>query len=74
MSNIDKMELARWVVSRAKQAGATDAEADIGTWRSIEIDYRDGKLEKIQESTQSSLNLGVYVGHKFTNHSTIIRR
>jgi PmbA protein len=64
------MELARWAVEQARKAGATDASVDIGTWRSIEIDYRDGKLEKIQESTQSSLNLGVYVEHKYTNHST----
>ena len=70
MSNTDKMELARWTVAQAKKAGATDASVDIGTWRSIEIDFRDGTLEKIQESTQSSLNLGVYVGHKYTSHST----
>jgi len=43
---------------------------DIGYSRDIEIEHRDGKLDQLKESTESSLNLTLYVQNRYSSHST----
>lgn len=70
MDNKERLELARWVNSRTRKAGADECSSNIFNERSVSVDYRDGKIEKLEESTRNSLNLNIYAGHKYSNHST----
>lgn len=70
MNTKDRLDLAHWVVDAARAAGAADAAVDISKSRGVEIEYRDGQLDKVKESTQNSLNIDVYVDDKFSGHST----
>jgi len=70
MNTKDRLELAHWVVDAARAAGAADAAVDIAKSRGVEIEFRDGQLDKVKESTQNSLNINVYVDDKFSGHST----
>ena len=66
----EKRELAKWAVRQARKAGANDAAVDVGGSRDVEIIYRDGKLDKLTESTVNSLDLTLYVDQKYSSHST----
>ncbi|MFH1686181.1 MAG: TldD/PmbA family protein [bacterium] len=70
MNNSKKLELARWVVAEAKKVGADDVAVDVYNSRDIEISCREAKLENLQESTQSALDLSIYADQRYTNHST----
>ena len=70
MNTKDRLELAHWVAKSAKALGAADVAVDINKSRGVEIEYRDGMLEKVKETTQNSLNINVYVDDKFSGHST----
>jgi len=70
MNNKETLELAHWVVKRAGTAGANDAAVDITKQRSIDIGFRDRKLEELNESTQNSLSLSIYAGGRYSNHTT----
>ena len=70
MDTKHRLELAHWVVDAARAAGAADTAVDISKSRGVEIEYRDGQLDKVKESTQNSLNINVYVDDKFSGHST----
>ena len=70
MSKIDKMELANWAMEQALKAGADQAAVSIAKTRDVEVEYRDAKIEKLQESTQNGLSIDIYVDSKYSNHST----
>ena len=70
MKTKDRLELAHWVAQAAKAEGAADVAVDIANSRAVEIEFRDGQLDKVKESTQNSLNINVYVDNKFSGHST----
>ena len=66
----DRLELAHWVVKSAKAEGASDIEVNISNSRSVEMEYRDGQLDVVKESTENSLNIALYVDGKYSGHST----
>ncbi len=70
MNNKERLELANWSMKHALKSGANESVVSIYNSRDIEIEYRDKKIEKLQESTQSGLNLQVYTNHKYSSHST----
>lgn len=70
MNKENKMELARWAVNYAIKHGADDSSVTISKQRNVEIQHRDGKLEKIQESTSNSLDINIYANNRYTGHST----
>ncbi len=70
MNNKERLELARWAVAQAQKAGADEAAVDLSNSREIEIEYRDKKLDKLQESTQNGLNLRVYAKNRYSSNST----
>ena len=70
MNNKEKMELAEWAIEYSIKSGANESTVDISNSRNIEIEYRDRKLEKLQESTQSSMNLQIYTDNRYSSHST----
>jgi len=70
MDNKQRLELARWAVGIARSKGADEVAINISNQRSIEIEYRDKKLENLKESTQNSLSISIYAQNKFSSHST----
>lgn len=65
-----RLELAKWAVDYAQKQGATQAKANISNQRSVQIEFRDKKLETIKESTQSSLALNIFYNNRYSGHST----
>ncbi len=64
------LELGYWVQKKAKQLGASDTALGINHSRSVSVDYRDGKVETLKESTQQSLWIEVFSKGRYSNHST----
>lgn len=66
----DMLAIAQSCIAIAKSAGASDAGARAYRVRDVSLDYRDGKVEKISESTTRGVNLQLYVDGKYSTVST----
>ncbi|MFH1965833.1 MAG: TldD/PmbA family protein [Acidobacteriota bacterium] len=66
----EKTRLVEWVASLAKKDGADEVSVDIDNRREIEVEYRDGQLDKLKDSKQNSLTLGIYAGSRYSSSST----
>lgn len=67
---IDKVELAYWAQKFAKQSGAENSSVVISKNRSVSVEYRDGNIDKLSESTENSLWIEIFAGGKYSSHST----
>ena len=70
MKTSDRLELAHWVARAAQAAGADDAAVDIVHSRAVEVEYRDGQVDNLTESTQNSLNIEIYALDGSSAHVT----
>ena len=71
MPDIDMLlERAQQAVELCKAAGADDCWANASRDRSVEFTTRDGKLDKVQESTSRSLSVQIYVDGRYSSHGT----
>jgi PmbA protein len=66
----DLLEAAAAAVEMAKSSGATGARASASRSRSVETQFRDGAIERAQESTSRSVSLRVWIGRRSSAHST----
>lgn len=66
----DMLKIAQSAIAIAKGSGAGDASARAYRVRDVSLDYRDGKVEKISESTTRGLMLQLYVDGRFSSVST----
>lgn len=66
----DLLQSAITAVDLAKKSGAQDAWASVSRDRSVGYTYRDGKIEKVEESTSRGLGISVYVDGRYSTHST----
>ncbi len=64
------LDLGYWVQKKAKQLGASDTALGINHSRSVSVDYRDGEVETLKESTQQSMWIEVFSKGRYSNHST----
>ena len=64
------LDVARKVVALAKTKGAQDASASAARARDVDIEWRDGKLEKITESTTRGVSVALYVDGRYSAVST----
>src|SRR6266850_3700026 len=64
------LDVARKVVEIAKKKGAQGAAASAGRARDVDIEWRDGKLEKITEATTRAVSLQLYVDGRYSAVST----
>ena len=64
------LDLGYWAQKRAGSLGANDSSINISHSRSVEVDYRDGEVEKMKESTQQSMGIEVYANGRYSSHST----
>lgn len=75
MTKKERLDLAQWVMEYATKSGASEAAVSIRNQRDIEVQYRARKLEKLQESSQNSLSLSIYVDNKYSvNNSNDLRK
>ncbi len=70
MTPKESLELARWAVNEAQKQGANEAAADLSSERAIEVEVREGKVQKLQEATRNSLSVSIYLDQRFSSHST----
>jgi PmbA protein len=70
MKNTERLELAQWAADYAKKCGADEVSIDINKSRSIQLECREKKLEKVQEATESTINITVYADNRFSSNST----
>ncbi len=70
MNKKDRLELAQWVVLQTRNRGAEQAAVVLNNTRSVEVEFRDRKLDKLTESTRNSLNLEIYANQRYSGHST----
>ncbi|MCB9916371.1 MAG: TldD/PmbA family protein [Planctomycetes bacterium] len=64
------LEQARRAVDLAERAGADDVVAGVGWVHGFEHEWREGKLEKVQETKSRGLGLSLYVDGRYSSHST----
>jgi len=64
------LQSASAAVEMARTAGAQDAWAALSRDRSVSYTYRDGKVEKVEESTSRGLGISLYVDGRYSTHST----
>jgi PmbA protein len=66
----DMLAIAQSCIAIAKSAGAGDAAARAYRVRDVSLDYRDGKVEKISESTTRGVMIQLYADGRFSSVST----
>ena len=70
MNNSEKESLAEFVIDLAKRNGASEIAVNISEESGVNLQYRDGEIEQLQESQQSGLSVQIYTENKFSSHST----
>lgn len=70
MADRNLMEVAKRAASVATKAGAKDARVFVNRTRDISVEWRDGKLDRIQESTSQGLYISLYVDGRYSSNST----
>ncbi|MFL5353803.1 TldD/PmbA family protein [Archangium sp.] len=63
-------EVAQQAVALARQKGASEASASAGRSREVEVQWRDGRLEKVSEATTRGLGVQLYVDGRYSAVST----
>jgi PmbA protein len=64
------LDLGYWVQKKAKQLGASGSALGINHSRSVEVDFRDEKVENLKESTEQSMWIEIYAKGRYSSHST----
>jgi PmbA protein len=70
MTTPSLIDTARAAVALAKKQGAAEAAASVRRARDVELSWRDGKLEKLADSTTRTLALELYVDGRYSAVST----
>jgi len=70
MTEKERLNLASWAIEYAKKSGADQAAVAVSRQREIDVEYRDKKLDKLQESVKNSLSIKLYVANRYSAHST----
>ena len=70
MNNKEKLELAHWAVKQAKSHGADEVSVNVAQSRNVDVEYRDGQLDKLKESTQNAMDISIYDDNRYSSHGT----
>ncbi len=70
MANDKQMDLARWATEAAIKAGADEARASVDFQRYVSLEYRERRIEKLEEATTNGLSLSLYINGKYSSHRT----
>jgi len=63
-------DVARQAVDLARQKGASEAAATANRARDVEVQWRDGRLDKVSEATTRGLSLQLYLEGRYSSVST----
>jgi PmbA protein len=66
----DMLEVARSAAALARKAGAQEAAAAANRTREVSVDWRDGKVEKLSDTTSRGLSLELYVDGRYAAVNT----
>jgi PmbA protein len=69
-SQTDVREIARAAMKSAVSKGAKEAAATFSRSRNVSLEWRDGKVEKINEATTRGLTLQLYVDGRYSQVSS----
>ena len=64
------LDQTRRVAERAQALGAQDARVIASRARGVDVEWRDGQLERLSDTTDQSLSVSLYVDGRFSTHST----
>jgi len=70
MNTNEKYEIADLVIKQALKNGASEAAVSISDSSSRQVEIRERKTDKLQESISNGLSLALYVDRKYSAHST----
>ena len=70
MTKDEKYSIAKWAMEHAVQNGAQQARVSIYNNNSSQIEVRDEKIDKLQESNRNSMQINLYVDNKYSSIST----
>ncbi|MFZ1948280.1 MAG: TldD/PmbA family protein [bacterium] len=70
MNEKERLDLAEWAMQQALDRGAGEASVVLRSERIVEIEHRDGKLDKLSDAQQNGLELEVYVDKRYSANST----
>jgi PmbA protein len=68
--SVELLDQAASAVERIKAAGAEEAWANVAQARNVEFNYRDGTLEKVQDTTAQALAVAIYANGRYSSHQT----
>ena len=64
------LDQARRVADRALALGAQEAKVSVARSRGVDVEWRDGAIERLQDQTERGLSLSLFVDGRFSSHST----
>jgi PmbA protein len=70
MTETELLALARQGADIARRHGAEEAKIIVSRSRGVEVEWRDGRLERVQERTRRSLSAELYVAGRYSASST----
>ncbi len=70
MTKEEKYSIAKWAMEHAVQNGAQHVRVSIYNNNSSQIEVRDEKIDKLQESNRSGMQINLYVDNKYSSIST----
>ena len=66
----ENKELAKWAMKYALEKGCSDARVSVYSRSSNSFEYRDTQLDKIEGSTESGMNIHLFVDGRYASYST----
>lgn len=70
MNKDEKYSIAKWAMEHAVKNGAQQARVIIYNNNSSQIEVRDEKIDKLQESNRNGMQINLYVDKKYSSIST----
>ena len=64
------LDKAHQMTQRALALGADEAKVSISRSRGVDLEWRDGAVERLQDQTEQGLSLSLFVDERFSSHST----
>lgn len=67
---LNRTALAEFVMAEAKKAGASACSLRLNTRRTVQVEVREGKIDRLQESMARGLGLELFVDGRYSTHTT----
>lgn len=69
-SKADFQDIVQQALDAARQAGASDAQAEVSEAQGLSVSVRNGQLENVENNRDKGLSITVYAGQRRGNAST----